>query len=57
MKIEVSSLSKAVAMLEKGIFQRVEFDVEIYGVGNYKAKMYKVSSQLIRIDLRRVDAR
>ena len=54
LKIEVSSLQRAVEMLERGIFQRVEFDVKIGNVRNYKAKMYKVGSQLIRIDLRRV---
>lgn len=49
--IKFDTLKEAIEFLEKGFVKRVDFDAEVEGVAKYKAKMYKTSPNVIRIDL------
>jgi len=49
--VKLDNLREAVEFLERSFGKRVDFDTEISSLGRYRAKMYKVSPRIIRIDL------
>ena len=48
---KLSGLKEAIKLLEEGVIQRVEFDMEVKGVGKYRGRMYKSTPHAILIDL------
>lgn len=50
--IQFSQFKEALAGIEKGLFSKAEFDLEANNL-KYKAKMYRVANNLIRVDLMR----
>ena len=53
-KIKLDSLSQGIQHLQDGTLKRVEFDLEVKEAGKYKARMYKITDRIIRIDLKKV---
>ena len=51
---KINGLREAIKLLEDDVVKRVEFDVEVRGVGKYKGRMYKAPQGLIIIALERV---
>jgi len=49
MKIKLDSLKEAIELLDKESFLTLE--VEIKGLGEYEAEMYRIMTNTIRIDL------
>ncbi|MCW3140620.1 MAG: hypothetical protein N2V72_00345 [Methanophagales archaeon] len=52
--IKISGLKEALKLLEERVIQRVEFDMDVKGVGRYKGRMYKGQQNLILIGLEKV---
>ena len=49
--VKLDNIREAIEFLERGFGKRVDFDAEVEGIAKYKARMYKTTTNVIRIDL------
>ena len=54
---KINGLKEAIKLLEDGVVKRVEFDMEVEGVGQYRGRMYKCTPHAILIDLEKTSSK